>query len=59
MEKANAAAQRLCNWLPNIDGLGRDRVADVAASLDALIRDLEEMLPEARERVAEGRAKAS
>jgi len=59
MEKANAAAQRLCAWLPNIDGLGHDRVAEVAASLDGLIRDLEQLLPEARERVAESRAKAS
>jgi hypothetical protein len=52
MEKSNAAAQRLCNWLPNIEGLGRDRIAETAACLDALIRDLEALIPETRDRVA-------
>lgn len=57
MEKANAAAERLCHWLPNIEGLGRDRVAETAAALDGLIRDLEALIPEARERVASERAR--
>jgi hypothetical protein len=59
MERTNNAAQRLCSWLPNIDGLRRERVAEVAAALDGLIRDLDGMLPETRDRVAEARAKAS
>jgi hypothetical protein len=50
MQRANSAANRLCNLLPDIDGLQRARISEVAAALDALIRDIEVLLPKARER---------
>jgi hypothetical protein len=56
MQRANSTAHRLSNLLPDIRGLKRDRVAEVAAALDALVRDLEKLIPEARERAVPARA---
>ena len=56
MQRANSAAQRLCNLLPDIEGIGRDRVSEVGAALDAFIRDLESLIPEARDRAEQARA---
>ncbi|MCA9620009.1 MAG: hypothetical protein KC731_13380 [Myxococcales bacterium] len=51
MEKAHGAAERLCSLLPNVEGLDKGRVAEVAAALDGLIRDLEGLMPDRRARV--------
>lgn len=54
LEKANTAAQRLSRLLVDVPGLGADRVAEVAAALDGLIRDLEPLI-EARQPETEAR----
>lgn len=43
-EKAHSYAQRLCRMLPDVPGLTKTRVAETAAALDALCRDLEALL---------------
>jgi hypothetical protein len=54
LEKANTTAQRLSRLLVEIPGLGRDRVAEVAAALEGLIGELEPMI-EARRPETEAR----
>jgi hypothetical protein len=51
LESAVAAARRLASLLPAINGLSAARVSQVAEALEALQRDLDELLPEARDRV--------
>lgn len=41
LEKASNHAERLCRLLPDIPGLSKARVAEAAAALDGLCRDLE------------------
>lgn len=48
LEKANTTAQRLSRLLVDVPGLGADRVAEVSAALDGLIRDLEPLIEERR-----------
>jgi len=56
LEKANTAAQKLSRLLVEVPGLSAGRVAEVAASLDGLIRELEPLIearrPETEERKA-------
>lgn len=49
LEKASSYAERLCRLLPEVPGLSKARVADTAAALDGLCRDLEALLEETRE----------
>jgi hypothetical protein len=44
LEKANSYAQRLCRILPDVPGLSKTRVAETAAALDGLCRDLDTLL---------------
>ncbi len=59
LEKASAAARRIASLLPDIDGLSRGRVLEVETALEALQRDLELLIPGARERLEQLRARAS
>ncbi len=59
LEKASAAARRVANLLPTVDGLSRRRVLEVEAALGALQQDLERLIPAARERLEQVRGRAS
>lgn len=49
LERASATARRLASMLPGLDGVSEERMSQVGHALEALLRDLDELILDARE----------
>ena len=55
MQKAHSLARRLAHVIPEVEGLSEPAAERVAEALDILRNELEQLIPEARDRIEQAR----